>query len=302
MAPLFAILAAVSLAFSTVLIRRGSLSGSPLFGVFAATFLGPIFFVILALFGNELGKIADLPWEAYLLFGVAGIVHIVLGRFLFYSAVELIGGSRSSVVVTVSPLVSVAIAIPIFGESISWMIGLGAFVVILGPVLIALGEGSLSTQQARESNKSIPWKLFVRGALFALGAAIFWGISPALVQGGLNAASLPIMGLLLSSMAAVPLLLISLSNPSVRTQLAKINMTAAAWYFAAAIAVNAAQTFFFFSLNAGGVILPVLLIQTTVLFVIALSLIINREVEALNKYVVAGGVLVVLGAGLLIVG
>jgi uncharacterized membrane protein len=84
--------------------------------------------------------------------------------------------------------------------------------------------------------------------------------------------------------------------PETRREFFAMDPRGAAWYFLAGVFVGMAQFLRYLALSFGSVTVVVLLMQVLPIFVIALSFLINRRLESLNRYVVAGGVLVTLGA------
>ena len=136
----------------------------------------------------------------------------------------------------------------------------------------------------------------LRGVTLALGAAVFWGIGPILIKAGLNQADLPFLGLFIAYSVATVLMGSSLVRSSARHRFASMNRRGLLWYVLAGLVSTLAMVLLFEVLSRGDVTLPVLLLQTSVLFVFLLTLLMNRHIDVLNRYVIAGGLLVMLGA------
>ncbi|MPZ24657.1 MAG: EamA family transporter, partial [Dehalococcoidia bacterium] len=129
-----AILSSICFAGSVVSVYRGSLRADVSLGLLISIFFGVPFFAVLAL---AFGQLRVLSVEAWFLFGVAGVVHFLLGRAFNYAAIREIGASRSGVVSAASPLVSVALAVSLLGEHIGLLLAVGGGLAISGPIILA---------------------------------------------------------------------------------------------------------------------------------------------------------------------
>jgi uncharacterized membrane protein len=87
-----------------------------------------------------------------------------------------------------------------------------------------------------------------------------------------------------------------LSSPRIRREVRLMDRRGTIWYLVAGLLAALAQIFRFFALSEGDVTLVVLIMQVVPLFVIFLTIAINRDFEALNAYVLLGGVFVTAGA------
>lgn len=298
MVPLLAILSSLAFAGSNVCTRRATLWVAPAHGVRLAALLGLVLFALLALLFGEAGHLFQLSWRAYLFFAGAGIVHFILGRSFGYFAFRAIGASRATVAASISPLVSVGIAVPLFGDTLTWPVAIAAFLVVIGPVLMA--EGERRTQNpVRPTVATITPSQLRRGVLLALGAALFWGISPILVKAGLEQARYPILGTFISYSTAALLLSSLLMHRQTRHQFFHMDPQGLKWFFLSGLSVSMAQFFRYLVLNQANVTVSVLLMQAGPLFVFGLTYLLNRSIESLNPYVIGGGVLVVIGTAIL---
>ncbi|MFQ5872179.1 MAG: DMT family transporter [Dehalococcoidia bacterium] len=300
LAPLFALLASASFASTNIFIRRGTLWVEPTQGVRLTVLLGVPIFALLATVFGEMVRLGEIPWQAYLLFGSAGAIHFVLGRSAMYFAIQAIGASRSGVIVAVAPLFSIVIAVPLFGESFAWTTALGTLLVILGPILMLQGETKTDNPGPGQVGASTAPAQLTRGMLQALGAALFWGISPILIKAGLNQADLPLLGALISYSVAAIFMGSLLVNRGPRQEFVRMDQRGLQWFFLASLSASLAQFLRYLALSKGDVILVSLLTQTTVVFVFLMTFLINRDIEALNSYVIVGGIVVMLGAALIV--
>lgn len=289
-------MAALGFALSDIFVRRASRTASPLGGARLTVFIGPPIFAVIAFAVGELRELLTLPWTAYLFFAGAGLVQFIIGRSLFFLAISTIGASRASVILALAPVFSLALAIPLFGESIGLPVILGGSLIMLGPVLITMGR-----QQEREFDRVETVILggtvvsFKQGVMLAIGASFAWGTSPVLVKAGLDAADFPVLGTFIAySMASLALGFVYTSAEP-RRELIQMDRRGLSWYVFAGLANMVAQLSIYLALIDGAVTLFVLLMRSSPLFVLLLTFLVNRHVERLNGPIVAGCVLVVLG-------
>jgi drug/metabolite transporter (DMT)-like permease len=294
---LLALFSSVAFACSNVSALRGTLQGNPRQGVRLTILLGVPFFIVLAAAFGQLMRFHELPALGWALFAVAGVIHFVGGRTFGYLATREVGASRATVITTLSPVVSIVVAVILFGDTITTAIAVGAALVLLGPILMSQGDrqGKVRPDAPRVQVEITPDRLR-RGVLFGALAAICWGISPILIKAGLTQASLPVLGTLISYVAAGLVMAAGFVTLDVRRDFFGMSGAAARWYVLAGLFVATAQCLRYLALAQGSVTIVVLLMQAVPIFVIALSFLINRRVESLNRYVVAGGALVTVGA------
>lgn len=299
MAAFLAILASLFFAIGAIFSRRGSMLVSPMSGAQITILMGPPIFATLAFVFGELDETFALPFTAYLFFGVAGILHFVGGRSLQYLGIQAIGAARATVIITLSPLVSVAIAIVAFDEIPGWAVGVGAVLLVLGPILIAVGERQ-RRQTVLEVDSAMPPVDLARGFMLSGGAAVVWGITPILVKAGLNESDFPVLATLVSYTAAFVVVGGILSRPEAHSRFVSMDRGGIRWYVLAGLAVSSAHFVRYLALSEGDVTIVVLMFQLVPLFVFLLTWIINRDIETLNRYLLAGGVAVVVGSAIVV--
>jgi drug/metabolite transporter (DMT)-like permease len=299
MAAALAILASLFFAIGAILSRRGSMLVSPTSGAQITVLLGPPIFALLAFIFGEIDESFSLPLLAYGFFGLAGVLHFVGGRSLQYLGIQAIGAARATVIITLSPLVSVLIATIVFDETPGWAVGVGAVLLVMGPILIVVGERRRRLIMI-DAESSMPDFDLARGFLLSGGAAVVWGVTPILVKAGLNESDFPVLGIFVSSAAAAIVVGGILSRPGAGDQLLSMNRTGVRWYVLAGLAVSSAHFVRYLALSEGDVTIVVLMFQLVPLFVFLLTWAVNREIETLNAFLLAGGVAVVAGSTVVI--
>ena len=286
-----ALAAAVLFALNAIALRRATAHGPPLAGllVSAATSL-PVIAVIVMATGefrhySEIGSAAGL-------FALAALAEFVIGGALFYTAISLIGSSRTSVLVGTYPLFSLVLAASILNERIGLLVAVGGLLVMSGPIVLARGEANSTLAPEPRSQAS-------RGILLALGAAASWGLAPIFIKSALDRAPFPLLGNLIAYSTSGVVMGALVAEPRFRRSVTSLSRQAVGWYAIAAIIGSGAQIMHFLALGEGDVSVVVLLIQTQVVFIILLTMLFNRTLETVRSHVIVGAALVVAGAGLI---
>ncbi|MGH7771182.1 MAG: EamA family transporter [Candidatus Binatia bacterium] len=183
MAEYFAIQASVCFAISHILIRRGLVASNAITGSFISLSMSAI---ILWLMVSFFVPLSSFRTSAVWYFIVAGIFAPGIGRILSYVAIERIGVARSVPVVNSSPMFASILAVFLVGETWTFQNFLGTTFVILGVVILS-----------RSQPEQKQWRL--EDMVYALLAALSFGISGNLRKLGLLAENLPLMATAVTS-------------------------------------------------------------------------------------------------------
>ena len=105
---------------------------------------------------------------AFAWFALLGSVQHLLARMLSFTAISMIGASRSSPIVSTSPIFAAALAITLLGERPNAFVYIGTLMVVGGMVLVV--TGGLQAGRARPEVRSNNL-----GYLFAIGASVAFG-------------------------------------------------------------------------------------------------------------------------------
>jgi drug/metabolite transporter (DMT)-like permease len=299
MSVLFALLAAAGFAAANVCTRRATLWGPPVQGTRLTIVVAlPVLALMAALLG-EMGEVARLPWQVYALFGAAGVVHFIVGRFSYYSSVQALGAARATVVTSAfMPLTTIVIAILVLDETFTWLTGLGALLVTLGPIVMAQGERQPGNPDGAAMTEAVARRLR-HGALFGALAAVCWGTTPVLVKLALRESDLPVLGLFLSYSAALLVVALNLTLPAERRGFTGMVPEGLRWYTVVGLVTVVAQWLHYQALSVGAAIPVILLLQSVPLFVIVFTILMNRRLERVTPAVVLGSVLVMAGAAII---
>jgi DME family drug/metabolite transporter len=180
---------AISWTVSAVLYRRALSNTKPLqanivrLGCTSLVLMG-----FIALIG-KLSIFLSLPVYSVVLSALSGLIGLGLGDTLYMVSLKQIGVSRAVPISCTYPLFSLIVALVIQPKTV-------AFEVIVAAVAIVFGIWLLTREP--ESSEGKAQKSFrIRGGLFALGAAVFWALSIAMIN---SAVTLPETGTLDSAL------------------------------------------------------------------------------------------------------
>src|SRR5438067_2327943 len=93
--------------------------------------------VVAAMFGQW----SRVQWVDTWPFVAIGTIAPGLSQLLFTRAVELIGASRTAILVGISPVLSAAVAIALLGEPLRVSLAFGAVLVVFGGTMLAWERG-----------------------------------------------------------------------------------------------------------------------------------------------------------------
>jgi drug/metabolite transporter (DMT)-like permease len=286
---LFAILAAATLAFNNVSVRRGVLTGTVAQAIFITVPIGvPIFFLIALAFG-QLGTVAGFSDTSILLLCLAGLIQFVLGRYCNYKSTEALGANLAGPVTEMSLVVSLVLAIVFLGEVMTPLRILGILLTFIGPVII-LRTRKKQTARAPGSAKPEFRPRYILGYIFAVLCALSFGTTPILIRTALTdvGATGSIAGGLVSYGAATAFVALILLWPGRFAHARAISGTSARWFTLSGVFVCISQMFRYMALAIAPVSVVQPLQQTATVFRVIFSWMLNREHEAFDVWVIVG--------------
>jgi drug/metabolite transporter (DMT)-like permease len=303
----FALLSALSFSLQNIMARRGVAQASPLAGAFITILLGVPIFAIGALITGQLLRMDILSLEDYMLLAAAGVVHFVVGRNFNYRAVAAIGAARVGPVQALTTPYSILIAVIFLGESISPVMGIGIVLILLAPAIM-IERRARQPVAARVHTAAISGSAEARfelrqmqGYVSAGMSAMAYGSSPVFIRAALeNQSGLSVLGGLVSYTAAAALMLAGLALPGRRELLTSMRPSTVRLFLGAGFFVAMAQMFRFVALSLAPVSVVTTLTRSGSIFTLGLSWIVNRHLELITPRTVAGAVVSVSGAVLLV--
>ena len=279
----FALQAAFFFACSHVLIRRGLVSSNAITGsLISLTSTALISWILVLCFVPLKSFLTHAVWY----FLVAGMFAPGLGRTLTYVGIERIGVARAVPIANSSPLFASILAVFLVGEHWSLQNVFGTCLVICGVVI--LSRSHAEKKGARLSDFLLP-----------IAGALAFAISSNLRKLGLQVENIPLMAAAVTATTAVPFaaLLLSFQGGSSAFQLSK---TSFRWFLAAGLCNSSATISVFYALSYGKVVIVEPLVSTNPVLSILLTAIFLRDLEAISRRVVLGGLCTVGGTILIL--
>ncbi|MFC2060309.1 DMT family transporter [Chloroflexota bacterium] len=285
---MFALLSSACFGVSQVAVRRGvHNAGESLSAALLSVFVGTLLLLALLLFTGEWGKIWSLSWQGFVLLGLAGIIHYVVGRFLNYSSIRIIGANKTVGITRTSIFYAVIFGVIFLQESITLLL-------VLGVLCIAAGA-TLASVQREQKTAQMPLK----GILYALGCAFCYGISGILVKPAVQEIGSPLAAVSISYVAASILMACFLFRGRQREQLVKFARVSLLPVVIGGIFVATAQFLRYIALSYSPVSVVTPIIGTSGMFVLTFSFFINRKIEVFTWKVIGGIIITVVGTFIL---
>jgi uncharacterized membrane protein len=278
--PALALTSALLSAAATILIRHGLIRHGAYTGFWINLVVGTVCLWIAVPFTGGVGH--PTAW-ALGLFVAAGLIGTVAGRLLRFLAIDTVGASITAGFMNVTPFVSSGLAIILLGEQLTAPIVIGTLVIVLGTTLLSTGGRRLGVRPAQL-------------VLPALSATCF-GIVAILRKVALGGMA-PVPGTAVNVTTALVAFTAFLLATGQRDAMA-CRGRSLVYFIAAGVAENVSVFMVVFALSIGSVSVVAPLQNVTPIFVLLLSLVFLRGIEALNARVIAGTLLIVVGAWLI---
>ena len=295
---------AVAFGVNAIVTRRGVLRASSNYIAIISIFTGTPFFLLAAGVKGDLYQIGQYPWQAYVFLALSGIIHFALGRTWAFRSIQLIGSTRSYIMIALNPIVSIALAMIVLKETIKPLMILGILFSLSGPLLTMVKEKTVARDvqsMANSNGKELDRHTLYLGMLYGMGAAIFWGSSAIFVKLGLESGGSPVAGSLIAYLAASIFISPSLLNRENKREILKTDRKSFQIAIISGLTVNIAHLLRYLALGYGSVIIVTLLIRTSNLWVLLFSFIFNREYESFSRWVLLGNALLIVGTVLILI-
>lgn len=277
-----ALLAALGYGLSVVLVRKNLDESNFIFVTLVLTATGNIILWPLALLFTNLRAI---NFEGVLFFVIAGILAPGIARLGYYKGMEVLGVSVNTSIFATNPMYSSILAVLLLSEVLAPENWIGIACIMVGVVLI---ERSLSNP------KSGPKRIFKKGLVFPLIAALTVAFSVITRKHGLNIYNEPLLGVAIgysSSFLLYLLLTIYFHNKLGHTISAKDFRL----FWKAGVGLSLGWVLSFYALSYERVSLVAPLMQTEPLFVLFFVYIYLRKLESISFRLVISTLLIVIG-------
>ena len=287
--PIFAILTAASFALSQVLVRRSTYQSEESFTSLAVSLLvGTPIFVLLVSFFGEWREFVSFTWQQYALLAAAGLIHLIIARYLFFNSTRIIGANPTVAITRTAVIFSVIFGVAFLGESVTALQVCAALLIMFGAILT-------TTEISRKT-----FRISTRGLLMGLGTAICSAGSATLIRPVMTETSAIYAATFVMYLAAFVVIIgILLFRREQRLHILQEGRSTFLILSAAAVFLVIGHLFRFSALQYSPVSVAQPLIATIVIFTLLFSWIINRRIDVFNWRVVAGIVMVLAGVFLI---
>lgn len=286
--PLLALIGAMSVAMSQVLVRKGVYGSGEAATAAVITVLASVvpFAVILPLTGGW-EPFSQISWRGFAYLAGAGIVHFVVGRSLIFDSIRLIGANKAASLGQTHGMFSVVIGLTLLSEAVTPAIVLGAMGITGGAALINFRkEAGLSTSH-------------VKGVLFGLVSGLCAAVSAMLIRMGIAEAGSPYAAAFISYLAAGLVMASFLLRPGLRLQVSQLSRYSFIVILLAGTFSLTGYLLRYAALSHSPISIVQPLMSTGVLFVLLFSFVLNRRIDFFNWKVIIGLVFVVAGTFLM---
>jgi drug/metabolite transporter, DME family len=275
---IIALLAAISYALSFILSKRGMRYSTPVTITFVSLLLQTVVLFSIVLIVTGIPATSSF---VFTIFVVAGVIQAVV-RQLTYIGIEKIGAARSGPIRASVPLWSAAIAVFFLGETMTWSIGLGTFLVVGGILLISWRASEIVADFR-------PWYIVA-----PLLAAILGGVVYPLRRYALQFSDEPLYFGAVVGVVGLFCILVYLALPSTCEKLVW-NRDSLGYFIAGGAFESLGLLLVLYALSFGPVVMITPLTGTLPFWVVIGSKLFLRDVEKITPRIVIGALLVVCG-------
>jgi drug/metabolite transporter (DMT)-like permease len=231
-----------------------------------------------------LGQWNDVPWGDVWPFVAAGTFAPGITQVLFTRAVGLIGPSRTTILVGMSPALSVAIAIAFLDEPVQLALVLGTLFVVSGGTMLAWERGGLRG-------------MLTLGVIFAAAAAVLFGVRDNVVRWAERGSDVP--GVVAAACSLATAIVVIAALVLARGDAVRRTRAVARPFLLSGLIYGFAYVFLLTAFDHGRVSIVAPLYGTESLWAVIFSAIVLRRVEAVGVRLVAASLLVVAGGALI---
>jgi transporter family protein len=287
--PVFAILSAASFAVTQILVRKATYQSEESFTPLAISMLvgTPIFLFLLALSG-EWGELRSFTWQQYTLLSIAGLIHLMIARYLFFNSTRIIGANPTAAITRTSVIFSVIMGIVFLSESVTAQKIIAALLIMFGAIL--------TTTEITHNT----FRISTRGLMMGLGTALCAAgsatlIRPVMVETDAIYAATFIMYVT----AFIIIMVILFLRQQQRNHVIQQSRYTLLMLSIGAVFLVIGHIFRFSALQHSPVSVVQPIMATIVIFVLLFSWMVNRRIDVFNWRVIVGVVMVLAGVFLI---
>ena len=132
-------MAALGFGLSAVFIKAAMSSVSVKTATVVSLISSTVVTMIFALIFHSKEILALSPM-AFLWFILAGLITFLGGRLLNFQAINLVGASKASAVVSATPLFAAILAVTFLNETVNLILAIGTMMIVTGIALVVMQE------------------------------------------------------------------------------------------------------------------------------------------------------------------
>ena len=132
-------MAALGFGLSAVFIKAAMSSVSVKTATVVSLISSTVVTMIFALIFHSKEILAISPM-AFLWFILAGLITFLGGRLLNFQAINLVGASKASAVVSATPLFAAILAVTFLNETVNLILAIGTMMIVTGIALVVMQE------------------------------------------------------------------------------------------------------------------------------------------------------------------
>ncbi len=268
---------------NTVITRRGVITGHVFEAVAYATLFGIPMFLAMAIAMGEHEVLLNPDPMFIAVFASAGMLHFILGRYMYYKAIQLSGATSATPIVTLTQISAIAIAIIVLGEEVNLVKGLGILVSTAGVLILAYTH----LENVR----------YLKGVVIGLLSTVVFAVSTNLVRYGVTHYPYPYAGLFISYLSSLPTLASFYIHRDRRTEITRETLK---YLIYSGFTVNLGQLFRYLALVFIGVTILSPIFSTMPIQVLILSHLFNRKYEEITGPVILSNIVITVGVTLVV--
>ena len=284
-AEIYALSTAFLRGFSAITTKKGLRSSNPNTSVLVTIIMNTMILWGVSLW---LYPINASSFKGYQYFIVAGVFAPGIAKIFMDTGLQRVGIAITTPIVSSNTLFSTIIAVLLLGENLTIYLGVGAFLIFLGAIILT-----------HKGQAKVEWKN--RDLLLPLIAAILFAFSVNIRKIGLNIMDYPILGAAITSTASLTMLLIYLGLTQVRnsSKLFYFNGQSMAYFGITGFLQAAAFILYFLAISASFVVRVQPIAATNPLFAIFFTIVLMRKEEKITGKIVVGALVMIIGMMLL---
>jgi drug/metabolite transporter (DMT)-like permease len=288
-----ALFGAISWAINSVLVRRlSSRTGESFTTTAASIYFGVPFFAIVLTLAGDWSTLATVSLRAFILLVAAGVVQLLVGRWLNYYAFQQIGANKAGPLTATTPLYAVIFAVVFLNESLTAFLAVGVLCIMAGVALITGEKRSTGL-----SEKPVSRDKRIKGILAALGAALCYGTSSVAVKAAITETGSPYASIFIYFVSAAFFTSFLLIGSRRRQEISGFRANGGLVALAFIVVFGTlSQLFINVALNYSPASRVIPLYSTNVLLVFLISYLFNSKMETFTVRIFLGMLAVVLGA------